>query len=181
MPTNFIFLKWCPSEKFFNSWLCHLSCQASSLSFSITFHLYVYLHHCNPFPALDSFCCQYLKQFLFLCLDADWLTDWGRNQPHFNEEETEGQGGSANLTSLKDRGGWSLVLNWGLISPEACAPSLTLACVLFIGATWTKSNFSYIIPSYCRRKLSPSSLSLQLLLLRTNCEFPLMSWLSLLD
>lgn len=101
MPTNFTFLKWCPSEKFFNSWLCHLSYQASSLSFSVTFHLYVCLHHCNPFPALNSFCCKYLEQFLFLCLDADWLTDWGRNQPHFNEEETEGQGGQLTCPVLK--------------------------------------------------------------------------------
>lgn len=148
----------------------------------LTFHLHFYLYYCNQLPALNYFCCKYLKQFLFLCLDADWWIKIGISFILIR---------SINLPSLKDRGWWSSGLNSGLISPEAYEVSPTLACVLLIGAAWTKSNISCLIHSHSgRRKLLPSPsprfpqmkfFSLQLLLIRKNFEFPLISWLRLLD
>lgn len=68
---EFVFLK--PSQfEIFKLLILPSSQQSANLSFSITFNMHFYLYHCNQFPALHSFFCKYLAQFLFLCLAADW-------------------------------------------------------------------------------------------------------------
>lgn len=78
-------LKRCQFEKFFQFPPTCLSCEASSLSFFVTFHLNFCLYHCNPFPAFTLLLP--IFETVSLSLLRCWLTDSGRNQLHFNEKE----------------------------------------------------------------------------------------------